>query len=299
METPDQTVKLLDYKQVKASSKFVPQAPKLASLGWNELHLELHQQPEFETAEHQHNMHVIALCLSSSPGERRLDGRIQTERRGLGDIAIIPAGVAHRCNWNNLAEFGILAVDPTLLQKVGRDLVDSDRISLIPQFMNESDELLKGIFISLKDELESRKIGSSLLIDSLKTTLAIHLLRQYCSTKPKLPNYGNSLSKAKLKQVIEYINENLGDELKVIELAAIVQISPYHFIRLFKKALGKTPHQYILQQRIEKAKCLLEYREISLAEIATLVGFSDQSHFSKYFKRVIGITPKQYLTQSQ
>lgn len=300
MKTPGQIVKLLDYKQVKASKNFVPQPPKLASLGWNDIHLELHQQPKFETIEHQHNMHVIAFCLSNSPGERWLDGKIQPERRNQGDVAIIPTGVTHRCNWNDLAEFGILAVEPVLLKKVGRDLVDSDRLELVPQFMDEQDELLKGIFATLKDELESSKIGSSLLIDSLKTTLAIHLLRRYCNTKPKLSSYGNSLSRAKLKQVIEYINENLDGELKVIELAAIVQMSPYHFIRLFKKATGKTPHQHILQQRIKKAEYLLRYQEISIAEIATLVGFSDQSHFSKYFKRIMGITPRQYIAaQSQ
>ena len=305
MSRTSREIAILDYKQAKASNNFLPQPALLSSSGWNDIHLELHQQRKFETLEHQHNMHVIAFGfftfgLSNSPGERWLDGKIQKERRNQGDIAVIPTGITHRCNWNNLAEFGILAVEPALLKQVSQDLVDSDRISLIPQFMNEGDELIQGIFLTLKDELESHKIAGGLLIDSLKTTLAIHLLRKYCTTKPKLSTYGDGLSKSLFKQVTEYINEHLDSDLKVIDLAAIAQMSPYHFIRLFKKATDKTPHQYVLQQRIEKAQYLLQHEiKINISEIAATVGFCDQSHFTKYFKRITGMTPRQYIARSQ
>lgn len=288
------SIRLLDYRQVNASKNFLPQPPSISSFGWDDIHLELHQQPKFEIQEHQHNLHVVALGFSSSPGERWLDGKIQQERRNRGDIAVIPSGTAHRCNWNNLGEFGILAVEPALLKTVSHDLIDSDRIELIPQFMNDQDELIQGIFLTLKDELESHKIAGSLLIDSLKTTLAIHLLRKYCNTKPKLSSYGNGLCKFKFKQITEYINEHLDSDLKVIELAAIASMSPYHFIRLFRKATDKTPHQYVLHQRIKKAQYLLHHSQISISEIAATVGFCDQSHFTKYFKRIIGVTPRQY-----
>ncbi|MDJ0536360.1 MAG: AraC family transcriptional regulator [Xenococcaceae cyanobacterium MO_207.B15] len=292
-------IKLLDYRQEKASDDFVPKSAILSSSGWDSIHLELHQQPKFECLKHQHTMHVIAYGFSKSPGERWLDGKVQTERRNQGDVAIIPAGIVHRCNWNTSAEFGILAIEPVLLQQVGQDLVNCDHLELIPRFMNQQDALIQGIFSTLKDELESHKIGSNLLIDSLKTTLAIHLLRKYCTTKPKLSSYGDGLSKSKLKQVTEYIQENLDRNLKIIELAAIAQISPYHFIRLFKNSMGKTPHQYILQQRIKKAKYLLQHSELSIPEIAAIVGFCDQSHFTRYFKRVTGLTPRQFIAISQ
>jgi AraC family transcriptional regulator len=67
----------------------------------------------------------------------------------LGDIAIIPAGIAHRCNWNTTAQFGILAIEPTLLQQIGQDWINPDsaeptlreRIELMPQFMSKRDDL--------------------------------------------------------------------------------------------------------------------------------------------------------------
>lgn len=286
--------KILDYRQAKASNDFVPQPATLSSMGWDNIHFELHRQPKFECPTHQHTMHVIAYGFAYAPGERWLDGKVKTERRNGGDIAIIPAGISHRCNWNTSAEFGILAVEPSLLKQVGQDLVDVDRIELIPRFMNDRDALIQGTFLTLKDELESSKIGSNLLIDSLKITLAIHLLRQYCTTKLELSSYGDGLSRSRLQQIKDYIHEHLDRDLKVCELAAIAQISPCHFIRLFKNNTGQTPHQYILQQRIAKARYLLQHREISISEIAARVGFCDQSHFTKYFKRIVGMTPREY-----
>lgn len=232
-----QQIELLDYRQKKASVPFVPNPPSLSSTNWDSIHLEYHQQPKFETVEHQHTMHVIACGIGNTlaPGDRSIDGKVCSERRSQGDIAIIPAGIAHRCNWNTTAKFAVLAIEPKLLQQIGRDLVDSDRITLIPQFMNQQDALIQGIFSTLKDELVSHEIASDLLIDSLKTTLTIHLLRKYCSTKPKLSSYKGGLTTAKLRQVEEYIQQHLDRNLKIIELAAIAQISPYYFLRLFKQ----------------------------------------------------------------
>ena len=164
----------------------------------------------------------------------------------------------------------------------------------MPRFMSEQDPLIQGIFSAVRDELETGKIGGYLLIDSLKTTLAIHLLRNYCTTQPK-SSYADGLSPSALQRVIEYIHEHLNQDVKLIELAAIARISPYYFLRLFKQKMGVTPHQYILQQRIERTKFLLQHSELSLTEIAFRVGFCDQSHLTRCFKRIVGITPKQLL----
>lgn len=297
---PSPAVKL-DFSQDHATEGLLPQ-PAVLSASWDNLHLELHQQPTFDTPEHQSPWHVVAIGLATAAaaqpaaGERWLDGKLRPERRQSGDIAIIPADVAQRCNWQTTAEFGILAIAPTLLQQVGQDWV-SDRLQLVPHFMGEQDALIQGIFAGLRDELTVDQIGGDLLVDSLKTTLAIHLIRHYCTTRPKLAVGTNSLSQRQLKQVREYINEHLQQNLKLVELAAIAQISPYHFLRLFKQGQGITPHQYILQCRLEKARQLLRDRDLSLAAIAAQVGFCDQSHMTRCFQRRLGVTPKQLRQQ--
>jgi AraC family transcriptional regulator len=294
---PSKTETTIDYRQAQAADPFVPNPAVLASSGWDSLHLELHHQPQFEIAEHQHTMHVIACGLMDAgdrSGDRWLDGKRQTERRRSGDIAIIPTGSSHRCNWNTDVQFGILAIEPALLQQVGQDWVNPDRIELKPQFMNEQDPLIQGIFMTLKSEIQMGGIGGNLLVDSLKTALGIHLLRNYCTIVPKLSSHSNGLSPATLKRVTDYIQDRLHLDLKLTTLSTIAQISPYHFLRLFKNSLSITPHQYILQQRLDRAKLLLKSSHLDISEIAIRVGFCDSSHFTRCFKRSLGETPSQW-----
>ena len=135
------SVKLLDYCQERASDQIVLKPAILKSLGWNEVHLELHQQPTFATDEHYHTMHVLACGLIGSannnvPGIRSLDGKRSRERRGTGDIALIPAGMTHSWSWDAPAQFMVLAIEPTLLKKVGQDWVNPDPIELQPCLKN-------------------------------------------------------------------------------------------------------------------------------------------------------------------
>lgn len=295
-----QSVKLLDYCQERVSDQILPNPAVLRSLEWDGVHLELHQQPTFATDEHYHTMHVLAggligLSNRNAPGMRSLDGKRSKERRGIGDIAIIPAGVTHSCSWDTPAQFIVLALEPTLLKQVGQDWVNPDQIELLPQFMSESDPFMQSILATLKVEAESSGMGSRLLVDSLKTALAVHLLRNYCATRPNLSSYANGLPQNTLTLVKDYIDSHLHQELKLSELAAIAQLSPYHFLRLFKQNLGITPHQYILQCRLHQAKYLLQYSALSIAEIAARTGFCDQSHLTRSCKRMFGATPKQLL----
>ncbi|WP_370589516.1 helix-turn-helix domain-containing protein [Tychonema sp. LEGE 07203] len=78
-------------------------------------------------------------------------------------------------------------------------------------------------------------------------------------------------------------------------IANHIDISSYHFCRLFKQSTGFSPHQYVIQQRVERAKQLLLQGKMSLAEIAIACGFSHQSHLNRHFKRITGVTPKTLL----
>lgn len=300
MNTDEKPAQFIDYRQEHASDWVVPRPAVLVSSGWHGIHFELHQQPTFATAEHQHTMHVLACGLVSAsginaPGLRWLDGKATHERRSIGDIAVIPAGIAHRCSWDTPAQFMVLAIEPALLQQIGQDWVNPDRIELLPRLMDEQDSLIYSLFLTFKEEVEQGGMGSHLLVDSLKAALAVHLLRNYCATQPKRAGYSNGLSAAQLRLVTDYINEHLHQDLKLDEIAAIVQISPYHFLRLFKQRLGITPHQYILQRRVNQAKNLLQHGQLTLADIAIQTGFCDQSHLTRCFKRMVGVTPKQLL----
>lgn len=104
------------------------------------------------------------------------------------------------------------------------------------------------------------------------------------------------LPKHKLDLITAYIQDHLDQELKLVDLAAVVGISQYYFSRLFKQSTGLAPYQYVVQQRVERAKQLLRQQNLTIADIALLCGFANQSHFTKLFRQVTGLTPKQYQT---
>lgn len=82
-------------------------------------------------------------------------------------------------------------------------------------------------------------------------------------------------------------------KLSIDEMAHSLYISKYHFIRSFKQAIGLTPHQFQIQNRVRKAQHMLSNVD-SIAEVALTTGFCDQSHFIKHFERYVGITPTVY-----
>lgn len=102
------------------------------------------------------------------------------------------------------------------------------------------------------------------------------------------------LSKRKLQQTIQYINQNLSEDLSLQTIATHIGFSQYYFCRLFKESTGLTPYQYIIQQRIERAKQLLVQDNHSIVDVALQVGFANQSHFCQRFRRITGVSPRTY-----
>jgi AraC family transcriptional regulator len=125
----------------------------------------------------------------------------------------------------------------------------------------------------------------------------MHLVRHHSTlwlpSLPPLPLTG-ALPFLKLRRILDYINDHLDREVSLADLATIVDLSPYHFARLFKQSMGMAPHQYLIERRIEAAKRLLATTHFSIAEIAYQVGLSSQSHLTNLFRKRVGMTPSAY-----
>ena len=103
------------------------------------------------------------------------------------------------------------------------------------------------------------------------------------------------LPHAILRRVKKYMEEHLQDKLSLDELAHETDYSRAHFLRMFRAATGKTPHQYLTERRIERAKSmLLEAKKISLIDVAARCGFSSQSHLTRVFRKHVGATPSEF-----
>ena len=141
-------------------------------------------------------------------------------------------------------------------------------------------------------ELTNSNYGGVLYGESLALAFSLLLLEQHSESSPTLPK--GKLSSWQLREIIEYIHTYLDTGLSLTELATQLNLSTFHFARLFKKSLGLSPHKYILQTRIERAKKLIVSQPIPLSNIALQAGFYDQTHFSKAFKKYVGVSPKAF-----
>ncbi|WP_337885527.1 AraC family transcriptional regulator [Fischerella thermalis] len=295
-ELTQQKPLLIDFQQEGASRQVFSHPPLLTSYnsGWSDIYFEHHYQPSYDTPEHRLTMHAISTTLCSTPSERWLDGYRQTEYQTVGTIAIIPAGILHRCLWEENVQFMFVAIEPTLLFSLGAEVDAPEDIELIPQFATKRDPLIQGILLSLQEEVNSNIQANNLYVEQLTTTLVIHLLRKYCVKQPVIATNSDGLPKHKLRKTLEYIHTHLNQDIKLADLAGSVGMSQYYFVRLFKQSMGIAPYQYVIQQRVEKSKQLLKQGKVTITDIALQCGFANQSHFTKHFRQITGVTPKAY-----
>lgn len=244
--------------------------------------------------------HRLILPLGDpAPLIQKRDNRLHESILQKGDSIFVPAGYpgswrSPRRDTNRPKKQQLhIWLKPELLEQAAEaSEIDVDRFDLVNCF-GRQDLQLHHIAMLLLAELQSDGIMGQLYVESLTQVLVIHLLRHYSTFTQPITFENRSLTHTRLQQAIEYIHAHLDRELSLAELAGVINISPTYFANLFKRAMGVSPHQYVVQQRVERAKLLLLKTDLAIADIALQVGFSNQSHLTRHFKHIVGVTPKQ------
>ena len=142
------------------------------------------------------------------------------------------------------------------------------------------------------------KENSSLMLESIETQIAIQLLRD-SDLDPVIHKTNHLQDGSYVQQAIKYIETYFSSNITINEICNDIYISPCHFQRIFKNTMNKTPYQYIVDMRLNKAKEMLRKENSSIGEVARLCGFLSSGHFSTVFKRVEGETPTEYRAKSK
>src|SRR5260370_6473773 len=220
------------------------------------------------------------------------DGR---RHRGItvhGDVDIIPAGVPSRWEIREKDTALLLGVPTSLLSAVAEQSgMDPSRAELVNRFQIR-DTQIEHIGWALKAEMETGHANGQLYLDSLAAALAIHLLNRHSSNPQPWQTQKGGLTGHRLKQVLAYIEDNLGDNLSLKEIATVAGLSISHCKTAFRASIGQPVHQYVIQRRVERARELLSQADMSITQIALETGFAHQSHLAFHMRRVLGVSPK-------
>jgi AraC family transcriptional regulator len=174
------------------------------------------------------------------------------------------------------------------------ETVHGGTVRLLPRY-NLSDPLISQLVITIANEMEGGFLDH-ILADALNTALAVQITRLCSDPTATSLEPSNGLSHARLMRVYDHIEAHLEDRLTLAGLAEVACLSPYHFSRSFKQAVGVGPQRYVMHRRVERAKALMRRTDQPLALIAQEVGFADQSHLTSVFRREIGVTPGHFRT---
>lgn len=242
------------------------------------------------------NHHLLTMRLDSGTrqvnpfAERDYDGQLQR-----GDLRLLPAGLSGFWSWESTSELIIFIINPAFLRRIALecDCLNPDKLELKP-ILHAHDSKLLNLSLSFLHEMHTKGLGGRLYSECLANQFAIHLLRHYCAFEPVFRTYNGGLSHPALVQAIDYIHEHLDEKLSVEAIASHLNLSVYYFCTLFAQSMGISPYQYVLQQRVERAKYLLKTTPLPLSEIAAICGFNDQTQMSKHFRKLTGIPPKAY-----
>jgi len=258
--------------------------------GWAGFPCELHKHMRRGEVVERYNPNPLVFLRRSAVGASRIQSGRETYSLDIapGQIDVFPAGFQMDRGWWDCTPGRLIAVELCALQM--RALLPESREGLhLDLELSGRDDLLVKLIECIRVEIDEGCPSGKLFADGLCLALVGHLQARYSRKKAAWPLHLR-MSKSQVARISDYVEAHIGSDLRVSQLAALVDLSPQHFSRLFKVSVGMTPHRYIMRRRVEAAQRLLR-TDATIADIAYVLGFSSQAHFTQVFRRQVGATP--------
>jgi len=288
-----------------------PAPPSIASNAAEAAHAEIQafvSRPEFSirrtvTAHGRFEAHAHAAFTVTVLLAGRMQACIGESEFALtaGEVAFTGIEQLHAAQADKI-DFVSIRIHPALINKLAAEMgLTRATAEIVFREARATDATIVVIARIIAAEVTDEKPGHEIMLDALVRQLAIHLLRSHLSVRKSAQIELSRVGPVdrRLRRALEFMHDNYGRELALEEIAAAAYLSEYHFARLFKQITGATPHVYLANLRIEKARRLLVDTTLPIIEIAAMVGYQSQSHFSKIFKSVTGLTPRAYRDSSR
>lgn len=271
--------------------------PELAATVLREAGVVVEQQHGtfFEMPDHWIPYYLIQLSLPSTQGSRFWfeSGKERQAIAYSGCCDVLPPQELRRVRYQGEFRAIMVSIAPEFLQSIVAESNPRSAFELVRN-MHREDPPLRKLMLDLQSQVTSGSPNGVLLSESVCLNLAEHLLKNYSIGRVRLGENQGGISPARLRRVVEYIDSELGADLRTEDIARVAGLSNYHCGKAFRRTTGMSLHGYVLTRRINRSRQLLRQPDLALAEIADTVGFSSQSHFTTVFVTRTGLTPAAF-----
>jgi AraC family transcriptional regulator len=238
---------------------------------------------------------VIFLCQSEPV---RVAGQIAEKQFDAethpGHVWIVPRGARHAARFEGKHGGILLSIGNEQFERHVDRIAHGRRIELVPTF-DVKDVQLEHLLLGLLTVAQEGSCADALIGDLLVNAICIRLVERYARSTPRVALQRGGLPAARLRRVLEFIDMNLDKNLSLSALADTAQMNLYYFATLFRKSVGVSPHQYVLDRRVDRGKQLLGGdRKLSVLDVGLQVGFEHPNSFARAFRRRAGVSPVEF-----
>jgi AraC family transcriptional regulator len=245
-----------------------------------------------------HRTHAVHFTKGTLAYRVRQFGRDEWFSARAGSVSIFPRGFDETRFSIAESDFEATCVelDPALATQLFGRKGPAGADALSPQLVIE-DAQIASLLTSMKLEVSQGCCSGRLYGQALSVALAAYLENRF-SLSARSNRSHKRFSQSQMKRLLDYIAANLASDLSLGDLADLVEMSPRQFFRFFSSTFGSTPHQYLLKERVRRAKELLSGGSLPV-EIAYSLGFSNQSHFTQVFRKMTGTSPGRFRQEAR
>lgn len=275
---------------------YVDACPALSSATaqWSGIALERYSTGAISIHRHEHPQLFLHMVVTGTAKyEVHIRGQNFRYASRPGTMFLLPRGTEDEVHWAGPSDHLVVAVHPRLIAQSLDETAHETEVELTEHW-NFVDGHISVLLNELAADLNDGSPAGSIYGDTLATALSVYLLKRYAARRRAPAQYKGGLPGYRLKRVLDYIANSLDKNISLSQLAAIAGMSPHYFAELFKQSTGRSPHNYILLQRIECAKRSLRNPARSILDAALDAGFQNSSHFSRMFRKAEGASPTRF-----
>jgi AraC family transcriptional regulator len=238
---------------------------------------------------------IMLYCQFGGARIREGIGSRTRAETGLNNGVLVPAGVETYWQYAGSVDYAVFYLPPTGGTGLAR-VQETARLSANP--LAFSDALVNACARQIVDEIDRGRRSDPAYLERLGGVMFERLAR-VLAAEPDSAASAPQLQLLRLQSVIAHVKGQLTSDLSVERLAAIASVSVPHFRRVFRNAMGVSPHRYVLNERLNRAKEMLVQGDWSMSKIADECGFASQSHLTRCWTKEFGVTPTEYRTRER